>query len=116
VRVLLFTFNTVLTSNLGLRFAVGGSFKYIQFLLIAFPPTVSGFFVSQALANPLAGVLLALAILYGRGIQDVPDPSVRCKAICKVAEEYNNKQLAIEMKKFNLVVEDISTGLQFPID
>lgn len=64
------------------------------------------------LANPLASVLLPLAILYGRGIEDIPDPyEEKCKAICKVAEQFHNKQLTIQMEKLNQLVEDLLTEL-----
>jgi len=116
LRVFFVTFNALLTSSVGLRFAVGGSLDYTQFILLVFPATVSGFLMGLAIANPLASVFLPLAILYGRGIEDIPDPYEKCKAICKVAEELHNKQLAIEMKKLNSLVEDTSTALQLPLD
>ena len=108
--------NASLTSSVGLRFAVGGSLDYTQFILIAFPATVAGFLMGQVIANPLASVLLPLAIFYGRGIEDIPDPYEKCKHLCKVAEEFHNKQLVIEMKKLNSLVEDTSTALQLPLD
>jgi hypothetical protein len=109
--------NASLTSSVGLRFAVGGSLDYTQFILIAFPATAGGFLIGQVIANPLASVFLPLAILYGRGIEDIPDPYEKCKLLCKVAEEFHNKQLAIdEMKNLNSLVEDTSTALQLPLD
>jgi len=110
------TFNALLTSSLGLSFAIGGSLDYTQFILIAFPSTVGGFLMGLAIPNPLTSVLLPLAILYGRGIEDIPDPYEKCKAVCKVAEEFHNKQLAMEMKHLNSLVEDTSTALQLPLD
>lgn len=108
--------NASLTSSVGLRFAVGGSLDYTQFILITFPATAGGFLMGQVIANPLASVFLPLAILFGRGIEDIPDPSEKCKLLCKVAEEFHKKQLAIEMKKLNSLVEDTSTALQLPLD
>ena len=116
LRAFFFTFNTLLTANVGLRFAIGGSLNYTQFILIAFPSTIGGFMIGLVTANPLASVLLPLAILYGRGIEDIPDPYENCKNICKVAEEFHNRQLAIEMKELNSLVEDASTALQLPLD
>ena len=116
LRAFFFTFNTLLTANVGLRFAIGGSLNYTQFILIAFPSTIGGFMMGLVTANPLASVLLPLAILYGRGIEDIPDPYENCKNICKVAEEFHNRQLAIEMKELNSLVEDASTALQLPLD
>lgn len=106
------TFNTLF----GLRFALGGSLDYTQILLIAFPSTLGGFMIGLTTAYPLAIALLPLSILYGRGIEDIPDPSAKCKAICKVVEEFHNNQLAIEMKKLNSLVEDASAALQLPLD
>ncbi len=116
MRIFFFTFNALLTSSVGLRFAVGGSLDYTQFILIAFPSTVGGFLIELGIANPLASVLVPLAILYGRGIKAIPDPYDKCKAICEAAEEFHNKQLAIEMKQLNSLVEDTSTALQLPLD
>lgn len=108
--------NALLTSSVGLRFAVGVSLNYTQFILIAFPSTVGGFLMGQVIANPLASVFLPLAVLYGRGIEDIPDPYEKCKHMCKFAEEFHNKQLAIEMQNLNSLVEDMSTPLQLPFD
>ena len=116
LRVFFMTFNALLTSSVGLRFAVGGSLNYTQFILIAFPSTIAGFMMGLVTANPLVSVLLPLAMLYGRGIEDIPDPYEKCKTFCKVAEEFHNKQLAIEMKELNSLVEDASTALQLPLD
>ena len=91
--------NALLTSSVGLRIAIGGSLDYTQFILIAFPATIGGFLMGLVIANPLASVLLPLGILYGRGIEDIPDPYERCLHFCKAAEEFHNKELAIEMKK-----------------
>lgn len=88
LRVFFVTLNEVLTSSVGLRLAIGEFLDYTQFLLIAFPPTVSGFVMGLVISNPLASVLLPLAILDCRGIEDILDPSKKCKAIWKVAEEF----------------------------
>ena len=106
--------NTLLTSSVGLRFAVGGSLDVTQIILIAFPATVAGFILERVVENPLATVILPLAILYGRGIENVPDPSEKCKILCKVAEEFHNKQLKLEMKELHSLVEDTSPALQLP--
>ena len=67
-------------------------------------------------SHPLASALLPLAILFGRGIEDIPDPYEKCRLICKVAEEYHNKQLMLEMKNLNSLLEDAAAALQLPID
>ena len=69
-----------------------------------------------AIANPLASFLLPIAILYDRGIEDILDTYEKCKVICKFAEEFHNKQLAIEMKELNSLVEDMSNTIQLPLD
>lgn len=108
--------NASLTSSLGLRFAVGGSVEWTQFILISAPASLGGFLVGQVIANPLASVFLPLAILYSRGIENVPSPYEKCKVLCKVAEEIHNKQLGIEMVKLNSLVENTSTALQLPLE
>ena len=116
LRMFFFTCNVLLTYSVGISFAVGGSLNYTQFILIAFPSTIGGFVIGLATANPLASILLPLAILYSRGIEDIPDPYRKCKAICKVAEEFHNKELAIEMTELKSLVEDTSAALQLPLD
>ena len=72
--------------------------------------------MGQVIKNPLVSVLLPLAIFYGRGIEDIPDPYEKCRQLCKIAEKFHNHELAMEMKKFNSLLEDMSTGLQLPLD
>ena len=108
--------NALLTSSVGLRFTVGGSLNYTQFILIAFPATVGGFLMGQISANPLASVFLPLVIFFSRGIEDIPDPYQKCKYLCKFAEEFHNKELTIEMEKLSSRIEDMSTTLQLPLD
>ena len=116
IGVFFIAFNALLTSNVGLRFAVGGSLNYTQFILIAFPSTIGGVLVGLVTENPLATILLPLAVLYGRGIEDIPDPYEKCKTLCQAAEEFHNKQLTIEMKELNSLVKDASAALELPID
>lgn len=116
LRLCLLTINGLLTSSVGLRFAVGGSLDYTQFILIGFPSTLGGFMLGLVSANPVFSLLLPLVILYGRDIEDIPDPYEKCKAFCKVAEQFHNKQLALEIQNLNSLVEDASTALQLPLD
>ena len=116
LKLLLALLNAALSSSAGLRLAVGGSLDYTQIILIAFPSTLGGFLVGQVIKNPLISVLLPLAIFYGRGIEDIPDPYEKCRQLCKIAEKFHNHELAMEMKKFNSLLEDMSTGLQLPLD
>lgn len=90
--------NTILTNSFGLRFAIDESLDHTQVILIVFRLTTVGLIIELVNSNPLASVLLPLAMLYCRGIKDIPDTYAKCKAICKVAEEFHNKQLTIQMK------------------
>ena len=112
----LFILNGLLTTSTGLRIAVGGSLSYTQIILIAFPSTIGGFMVGTICAHPLASAVLPIAVLFGRGIEDIPDPYEKCRLICKAAEEYNNQQLMLGMENINSLVEDAATALQLPID
>jgi hypothetical protein len=107
--------NALLTSKLGLRVAVGGSLDYTQFILIVAPAAAGGFLVG-GLTVSLASVFLPLAIIYGRAIEEIPDPYEKCKLLCKFAEKFHNKQLVIEMTKVNSLVENTATVLQLPVD
>jgi hypothetical protein len=108
--------NGILTASTGFRIAAGGSLNYVQILLIAFPSTIGGFLLGTISECPVASALLPIAILFGRGIEDVPDPYEKCRLLCKVAEEYHTKQLMVEMKNFRSIVEDASDALQLPLD
>jgi hypothetical protein len=108
--------NGLLTTSTGLRIAAGGSLSYVQIILIAFPSTIGGFLLGTISDYPVATALLPIAILLGRDIEDVPDPYEKCRILCKAAEEYNNKQLMLEMKNFRSLVEDASDALQLPLD
>ena len=105
LRIFLFASNGLLTLSSGFHFVVSGSLDYTQFILISFSPTLGGFLMGLYIVNPVASILLPLAILYGRGIEDILDPYENCKAICKVAEKFHNKQLSTEMTKLNSIVE-----------
>ena len=112
----LFILNGLLTNSTGLCVAAGGSLTYVRILLIAFPSTIGGFLMGIMHANPIAGVLLPIAILFGREIEDIPNPYEKCRLLCKAAEAYHNKQLNLEMGNLNSLVEDAADALQFPID
>ncbi len=92
---ILFIVNGLLTPSTGLRIVAGGLLNYIQIILIAFPSTVGGFMMVKISAYPLVSTVLPIAILFGRGIEDIPDPYEKCKFICKAAEEYQNQQLML---------------------
>ena len=116
MQLIFFALNASLTSSVSLRFAVVGSLGYTKIILLAFPATVGGFLMGQIITNPLVSVFLPLAIFYGRGIEDIPDPYEKCCLLCKVAEEFHNKELAIEMVKLNPLTENTLTTLQLPLD
>lgn len=116
VQNVLFILNVLLTNSTGLRIAAAGSLDYTQIMLIAFPATIGGFMMGTICAYPLASAVLPIAILFGRGIEDIPDPSEKCRLICKVAEEYHNRQLMSDMENINSLVEDAAAALELPID
>ncbi len=103
--------NTLLTTGFSLRFAIGGSLDYTQVILFGIPSAVDSFVMGQ-----IFGVLVPIAILYRRGIEDIPDPYENCRFLCKAAKEYHNKQLRLEMGNLNSLVEEGATALQLPID
>jgi hypothetical protein len=112
----LFILNGLLTTSTGLRIVAGGSLSYAQIILIAFPSTIGGFLVGTIYAYPLATAVLPIAILFGRGIENVPNPYEKCRFICKAAEKYHNQQLMLEMKNLDSLVVDAAAALQLPID
>lgn len=113
---LLIIMNTLLTSTTGLRIAAGGSLNYVQIILIAFPSTIGGFLLGTISEHPLISALLPLAIFLGRDIEDIQDPYEKCRILCKAAEEYQNKQLMLEMTNLRSVVNDTSDALKLPLD
>jgi hypothetical protein len=116
LQIHLFIINTFLNSSLGVRFAVGGSFDFTQFVLIFFPASFSGFIIAQVIANPIGAGLLPLAILYGR-VEDVLDPSENCLVWCKLAEQFHNEKFVLEMAemtKLEAIVKNPSIELPKP--
>ena len=108
--------NALLTTSTGFRFAAGGSLSYVQIILMTLPSTIGGFLVAAIAEYPVASALLPIAIVLGRDLEDVPDPYEKCRILCKAAEEYHNKQLALEMENFRSLVNDASDALQLPLD
>jgi hypothetical protein len=111
-----FVLNTLLSTSVGLRFALGGSVGYTQIILLYLPSTVGGFIMTQLMAYPVVGVLIPIAILAGRGIENIAGPYEECRWMCEAAAEYHNKQLMLEMKDLNSILEDTAAELQLPID
>lgn len=62
------------------------------------------------------GVLLPIAILLGRDIEQIPDPYKKCKLLCRAAKQYHNKQIQLEIKNLRPILEDAADGLQLPMD
>ena len=116
LQITFFIINGLSTSIVGLRFALGGTLDCTQVILIVVPSMAGGILMRIVTANPLVSVLLPIGILYGRGIEDIPNPYKNCQILCKVAEEFHNKQLAIEMIKLNSVIENPLTVPQLPFD
>jgi hypothetical protein len=109
--------NVLLATSTGLSIGAGGSLGYVQIILIAFPSTVGSFLIGMSSAYPLAIAALPIAILFGRDIEDIADPYEKCKSICKVAENYHNQQLMLEMKNIDSHLENAKAMmLQPPID
>jgi hypothetical protein len=52
--------------------------------------------------------------LYTRGIENVIDPSEKCRVLCKVAEEFHNRKLALEMKEITSFIDNTVKVLEFP--
>jgi hypothetical protein len=116
LQIYLAVINQLLTYGIGLRFAVGGCSGYSQIILVSVSGSIGGFLVGQIMVNPLTTMIFPLIILFGRGIEQVPDPHEKCKMICQIAEEYHNKQYLIEMQKLNSLVQDTSNKLNLPLD
>jgi hypothetical protein len=114
LRLCFVTLNTILTTSVGLRFVVGGSLSYTQFLLIAFPSTLGGLILGLVSSNPLTTILLPIFLMYSRGIEDIPNSSEKCRIICEVPKELENKELMIKMKELNVLVEDTSIRFDKP--
>jgi hypothetical protein len=115
LQIFLAIVNASMTSKLGLRVAVGGSLDFTHIILFAVSGSVSGFLVGQIL-NPTVTLFLPIAIMFGRGIEDVPDPQEKCRLICKIAENYHNKEHLVEMQELNSLIADTSEKLQLPLD
>jgi site-specific recombinase XerD len=112
----LFILNRLLTTSTGLHIVAGGSLSYAQIILITFPSTIGGFLMGTIYAYSLASAVLPIAILFGRGIEDIPDLYEKCRFICKAAEEYHNQQLMLEMENLDSLLVDAVAALQLPID
>jgi hypothetical protein len=50
-----------------------------------------GFMVGTIYAYPLVSAALIIAILFGRGIENIPDSHEKCRLTCKAAEKYYNQ-------------------------
>ena len=111
-----FMLNNLLTISSGLRIAVGGSMSLTEIVLLGFPSTVGGFVLGLLITQPIIGVLIPLAILTGRGIEDIPNNLKKCKQFCEAAAKYHNKQFMLEMKNHKLLLEDLATQIQLPIN
>nr|WPV76398.1 hypothetical protein [Naviculales sp.] len=110
--------NASLTTNCGIRFAVGGSLNYVQIILLIFPSTVVGYMVEQIVSNPLVSIFSPLLLILGRGINDIPneDSVEQCRILCKYAQEYHNDKFFVEMKKLNPAIKDSPIKLEVPFE
>lgn len=108
----LFFLNNILTDGFGLRVAVAVSPSFLQIILVVLPSTIGGFVLGTVSSYPLASALLPLTVLFGRKIEDVPDPAEQCRMICKVAEQYHNRKMLVEMQK--TVLPEPPAGIELP--
>lgn len=72
--------------------------------------------VGTIYAYPLASTALPIAILFSRGIENIPDPHEKCRLTSKTAEKYHNQQLRLEMENIGSLVRDAADELQLTID
>ena len=112
----MFILNQLLTNGTGFRIAVGGSLNNVQIILIAFPSTMVGFIMGRISTYPLASAMLPIAILFARGVEDIPNPYEKCQILCKVAEEYHNKELILEMANLDSLIVTTANAIKLPID
>lgn len=67
LRQFLALMNGLISTNLGLRLALGGTLDYTQIILIGVPTALGSFLIGLAnVVPPFVGILLPLGILYGR--------------------------------------------------
>jgi hypothetical protein len=110
-------FEKVLSKTFRLSFALDASLDCVKVLMLAFPSSLAGFLIGAATAYSFVPTLLPLIILYARGIEEIVDPTSKCRIFCKAAEELHNKELKIEMKKLiSSLVENTSAGVKTPLD
>lgn len=118
LRYFFLVFNNVLTRQIGLRIGVciaeGLDASLIIFIVL--PSTLAVLVVGLTTKYALPSALLTLAILFGRGIETITDPYEKCRILYKYAEQVHNKQLRIEMKNINSIVETTATSLQFQVE
>jgi hypothetical protein len=48
---------------------------------------------------------MPLIFLYGREVENLPDPREKCRELCQTAEDYHNREILTGMRKFNSFVE-----------
>lgn len=95
----------------GFSIATAKSLTHIQIILFAFPSTLSGFLTGIIQANLIVGVLLPIAILLGRDIEQISDPYEKCKLLCRSARQYHNKKIQLEIKNSRPILEDAADAL-----
>lgn len=112
----LFILHVLLKQSTGFGIAAGGDLTGAQFVLFALPSTLGGFLMEMILDNPAMSALLPLAIVVSRGIEQIEDPREKCRILCKVAENYHNKKLQLEMKNLRPIIEQAAEALNLPLD
>lgn len=101
LRITLFVMNNFLQSGVGLRFLASGSLQGVDIMMLIFPSTIASFIYAQINDNSFIPIGAALAVLLGREVKYVEDPTEKCRVLCRFAENYHNEQIIMEMKKLN---------------
>ena len=116
LRQTLLILNLLLRKNLGLCIGVGESRNFVQIILLVIPSSIAGFLWQVMNLCPNATtVLLIMVFLNNLNLEEFEDPYERCRLLCKVAEEFHNKQMKLEMRNLiKSLVED--NEIKFPIN
>jgi hypothetical protein len=100
LQYILLALDHLLKSKVGLHIVASSTLNWSQFLIVFIPSTLIGVMFENFIKNPIITVLSPLALMYGRGTENILEPRDDCRTICKIAEKYHNKELNLEMKEF----------------
>ena len=88
-----------------LNIAVGGATN-TEIIIFSVTGTASGFLLTLLSSYPILTLIFPMAIMYSRGIEDIPDPQRICRLLCKVAEQHHNRELVLEMQNMESLIKD----------